>query len=249
MKTKYFILVLASCLATLFTSCSESWPYSEEAYDNTWIDAYPSYISLDEDELNGEFTVSSSDYWYIYSSPSWINISNTSGYGYELVTFTVDENRGNSTRYGYIKIKTSEGITKEAEVEIAQPHTVKAPFTITKVEVANVDYNSNIINNYGSTIYSYQTRFLKPRIYVSVNTPGKYTVNTKLYDSKGTLSTGTSSPTGYSFNNDITLTSTTSYVNLTGWGNSIPGNWPAGQYRWEFWYNNAKIGEKSFTIY
>lgn len=124
MKAKYFILVLVSCLATLFTSCNESWPYSEEAYDNIWISAYPSYISLDEDEFSGGFNVSSSDSWYVYSYPSWVIISNPSGYGgYETVVFVVDENSGNSTRYGYIKIKTSEGITKEVEVEIAQPPT------------------------------------------------------------------------------------------------------------------------------
>ena len=249
MKAKYFIIVLVSCLATLFTSCSESWPYSEDAYDMVWIGVYPSYISLDEDEFSGEFTVESSDYWYIYSYPSWINISNTSGYGYEHVAFTVDENSDNSTRYGHIKIRTSAGLTKETEIEIAQPPTVKAPFTITKVEVANIDYDWNIINNYGSKIYSYQTKYLAPRIYVSVYTPGTYTIYTKLYDPNGKLVYGTSSPAGYTFKEDVALKSTTSYVNLGGWGKNTSGSYSSGQYRWEFWYNGEKIGEKSFTIY
>ena len=345
MKAKYLIFVMVSCLATIFTSCSDSWPYSEEEYNNVWIDVYPSYISLDEDEFSGEFYVSSTDSWYIYDCPSWINISNSYGYGYDDVNFTVDENNGSSTRYGYVKIRTDEGFTKEAEVEIAQPPTVqfeasmsttnysasgdwwyltvkaassrswtisksdswvhlgnsysssysysgkgnedvkiyvdansssysrsskltvkcgsktksititqdgksnKAPFTITSVEVRNVDYNGNAITDFGKTIYSYQTKYLQPKLNITVNTPGTYTVYTKLYRPNGTLSSGTSSPTGYSFSNTETLYSNTTWWRLSGWGSSTAGNWSAGQYKWEFWYNGSKIGEKSFTIY
>ena len=345
MKAKYLIFVMVSCLATIFTSCSDSWPYSEEEYNNVWIDVYPSYISLDEDEFSGEFYVSSTDSWYIYDCPSWINISNSYGYGYDDVNFTVDENNGSSTRYGYVKIRTDEGFTKEAEVEIAQPPTVqfeasmsttnysasgdwwyltvkaassrswtisksdswvhlgnsysssysysgkgnedvkiyvdansssysrsskltvkcgtktksititqdgksnKAPFTITSVEVANVDYNWNYINSYGSKIYSYQTQYLTPRIYVTVYTPGTYKVYVKLLNPNGKLVTGNSSPTGYSYSEDITLNSSTSYKNLMGWGGSTSGHYSAGNYKFEIYYNSEKIGEKSFTIY
>ncbi len=345
MKTNYYILVAVSYLAILFTSCSDSWPYSEEAYNNVWIEVYPSYISLDEDEFSGEFTVNSSDSWYVYDSPSWVNISSSYGYGYDNVSFTVDENDGSSTRYGYIKIRTDEGFTKEAEVEVAQPPTVqfeasmsttnysasgdwwyltvkaassrswtisksdswvhlgssysssysyngkgnedvaiyvdsnpyssrrsstltvkcgaksktitisqdgksnKTPFAITSIEVGNVDYNWNFINNYGTTIYSYQTQYLTPRIYVTVYTPGTYTVYVKLYNPNGKLVTGNSSPTGYSYSYDITLYSSTTYKNLMGWGGSTSGHYSAGQYKFEIYYNSQKIGEKSFRIY
>ena len=74
MKAKNIIRLLVCSLSSIFISCSESWPYSEDAYNNTWIEVYPSYISLDEDEFSGEFTVSSSESWYVYDSPSWINI-------------------------------------------------------------------------------------------------------------------------------------------------------------------------------
>ena len=344
MKTKKYIWVAVSCLAILFTSCSDSWPYSEEAYNNVWIDVYPSYISLDEDVFSGEFTVNSSDSWYIYDCPSWVNILYSYGYGYDNVSFTVNENDGSSTRYGSIKIRTDEGFTKEAEVEVAQPPTVqfeasmstanysasgdwrylsvkaassrswtvsksdswvhlgnsysssntyngkgnedikiyvdansssysrsstltvkcgtktksititqdgksnKAPFVITYIEIGNTDYYGNIINDYGSTIYSYQTRYLTPKLYVSVNTSGTYKIYNKLYKPDGTLSIGTSSPTGYTNSKEVTLYSYTSYVYMYGWGNNTAGHWKAGQYRWEFWYNGEKIGEKSFII-
>ena len=345
MKTKYYFIAALSYIAIFITSCSESWPYSEDAYNKIWINVSPSYIFLDEDELSGEFTVESTDRWYVYDSPSWVNMSSLYGYGYDNVSFTVDENDGSSTRYGHIKIRTDEGFTKEAEIEVAQSPTVQfeasmsrtnysasgdywyltvnaassrswtisksdswvhlgsssstsysysgkgkelvaihvdsnpysskrssvltvkcgsksktititqdgktnyVPFVITSVDVANVTYEGSFINNYGSRIYSYQTRYLKPKLYINVKTSGKYTVYTKLYMPNGSLSTGTSSPTGYSYSNTLTLYSWTTSWELSGWGSNTAGCWSAGKYRWEFWYNGEKIGEKSFTIY
>ena len=345
MKAKYFIFVIVGCLGTLFTSCSESWPYSEEEYKKVWLWGDPSYIALDEDEFTGEFYVHSSDSWDIYDYPSWINLSKYYGYGLGYVNFTVDENYSSSTRYGYVKIRTNEGFRKEAEVQIAQPPTVqfeasmnitnysasgdwwylevkagssqswtisksnswvhlgssysssytysgkgnesvkiyvdansssysrsskltvkcgtktksititqdgnsdKVPFVINSVEVGNIASDGSVINDFGSKIYSYQTKYLKPKLYIKVNTPGTYTLYVKLYDASGKLRTGANSPSGYSYSTTGTLYSNTTWWKLNGWGNDRAGYWGAGQYRWEFWYSGEKIGEKSFTIY
>lgn len=345
MKAKNIIHLLVCCLTSILVACSDSWPYSEEAYNNTWVEVYPSYITLDKDEFSSEFAVKSSESWYVYESPSWINLSEMYGFGYDNVSFTVDENDGSSNRSGYIRIRTNEGFTKEAEVKVSQPPTVqfeasmsttnysasgdwwylsvkaassrswtisksdrwvhlgnsynssysysgkgnenvkiyvdantssssrrssltikcgtktktititqdgkynKAPFTITSVEVGNMNYNGDLINNYGTRIYSYQTQYLSPRIYVTVQTLGTYTIYVKLFNSNGTLVAGNSSPTGYSYSDQVTLDYSTSYKNLTGWGGRRSGFYSSGKYRWEFWYNGSKIGEKTFTIY
>ena len=345
MKAKNIIQLLVCCLTSVLVSCSDSLPYSEEAYNNTWIDVYPSYITLNEDEFSGEFTVNSSHNWYVYECSSWITLSNTYGYGYDFVSFTVGENDDSSDRGGYITLRTDDAFSKEVTVWVSQAPTAqfeatmgntnysaygdwwilsvsaryyrkwtitkseswvhlgssyntsntyngtgsesvriyvdenpysssrsitltvkcgtktkyititqdgkskKAPFVITKVEVGNVDYNWNYINNYGTKIYSYQTQYLTPKIYVTVNTPGTYTVYVKLIGPDGSLIAGNSSPSGYSYSKDITLDSYTSSVVLSGWGASTSGHYSAGQYRWEFWYNREKIGEKYFTIY
>lgn len=345
MKSRYLVLAIV-CLTTFFTSCKESWPYSEEAYNNVWISAYPSYISLNENEFSGDFTISSSDSWYIYDTPYWVNISGSSyGSGYRNVSFTVDENNGSSKRYGDIKIRTNGSFTKGVELQIAQPPTAqfevdmpttnysasgdwwylkikassltswtitksdswvhlgnsysssysysgkgsesvkiyvdanpysnsrssklvvkcgtktksinitqdgkysRTPFEITSIEVGNVNHDFEFINNYGSAIYSYQTQYLTPRIYVNVYTPGTYAVYVKLYDSYGRLVTGQSSPSGYSYNQNIELSSSTKYKNLMGWGGRTSGHYSAGQYKFEIYYNGNKIGEKSFRIY
>lgn len=345
MKAKNIIQLLVCCLTSVLVSCSDSLPYSEEAYNNTWIDVSTTYIYLGEDEFSGEFTVNSSHNWYVYECSSWITLSSTYGYGYDFVSFTVGENDDSSDRGGYITLRTDDAFSKEVTVWVSQAPTAQfeatmgntnysasgdwwnlfvsaryyrkwtitkseswvhlgssyntsntyngtgseyvsiyvdenpysssrsstltvkcgtkteyititqegkanaAPFAITKIEVGNVDYNWNYINNYGTTIYSYQTRYLTPRIYLTVYTPGTYTVYVKLIGPNGTLITGDSSPSGYTFSNKITLDNNTTYKNLSGWGSNTAGFYSAGQYKFEIYYNYKKVGEKSFTIY
>ena len=345
MKAKYIIQLLVCSLTSVLVSCSDSLPYSEDAYNNTWIDADPLYISLGEDEFNGQFIVNSSHNWYVYECSPWINVSNNYGYGYDFVSFTVGENDDSSDRGGYITLRTDDAFSKEVTVWVSQAPTVRfeatmyntnysasgdwwglnisagyyrswtitksdswvhigssdnssysysgkgdecvyiyvdrnpytysrsstltvkcgtksrnititqdgsaynVPFTISSILIGNTDYNGNFINNYGSVIYSYQTRYLTPRLYIDVITPGTYTIYHKLYKPDGTMSTGTNSPTGYTNKKDVTINRNTSYIDMWGWGNNNAGFWGAGQYRWEFWYNGGKIGEKTFTIY
>lgn len=345
MKTKNIIVIAISFLMTLFVSCTDSWPYSENEYNNIYINVYPSYISLDEDDLNGEFTVSSSGSWYIYSTPSWIQTDKSNGLRYDDVAFTATENEGSYKRSGTIRIRTNTFIEKEATIEIRQEPTnifdasmpitdyvadgdwwhlnvkaatsknwtisksvswvhfgnssnssysyngrgdekvkiyvdkntysysrntvltvkcgnksktititqqgasSKARFVINSVEIGNVDYEWNVINDYGRNIYSYQTRYLTPKINITVYTPGTYSIYVKLYNPNGSLMTGNSSPSGYTYKNDVTLYSNTTYYKLSGWGSNTPGHYSSGQYRFEFYYNGEKIGEKSFRIY
>lgn len=123
------------------------------------------------------------------------------------------------------------------------------PFVITKLEVANTDENGEIIQDYGSTIYDFKTKYLKPRITVqSLGGKGDYTVYIKLYKDGG-LRTGSSSPAGYSYDDEITVSGTSSQViTLPGWGSSTAGHWSAGNYRFEIWYGDYCIGSKSFKV-
>ena len=86
------------------------------------------------------------------------------------------------------------------------------PFIITKLEVANADENKNIIQDYGETIWDYKTKFLTPRITVKpFKSTGTYTIFVKLYKD-GSLRTGTSSPSGYSYVNTVTISGNSSQV-------------------------------------
>ncbi len=121
------------------------------------------------------------------------------------------------------------------------------PFLVTKFEVANVEKNGDIIQDYGSSIWDFKTKYLKPRITVRpLKSAGKYTVYVKLYKD-GVLDEG--STAGYSYSDTVTLSGSSSQViTLSGWGRDSAGNWSIGEYRFEVWYNDYCIGSKTFKV-
>lgn len=123
------------------------------------------------------------------------------------------------------------------------------PFIITKLEVANTDENSNVIQDYGETIWDFKTKYLTPRITVKpLKSTGTYTVYVKLYKD-GSLCTGTSSPSGYTYSSKVTISGNSSEVfTLLGWGSKSAGFWSMGEYRFEIWYGDYCIGSKTFNV-
>lgn len=252
MKKTYISITLLAVLAAFgLTSCSESEPYMENLYNSTSFYCYGyGYIGADSNE--GYFEVSSNVSWRASTPDSWIHLSKTSGYGNdygsEKIAFTVDDNTGN-TRYGTINVVTTDGYPSEETIEVTQAKTKTVPFEIYDVKVGNVDYNGNIINNYGSTIWANQTQFLVPRIYVHVYKAGTYTIYYKMYKPTGDLVTISDSPTGYTDSYTYSMYSSSSYFGFYGIGQSISGWWSAGNYKYEFYYDGNKIAEKEFTVY
>lgn len=123
------------------------------------------------------------------------------------------------------------------------------PFIITKLEVANTDENSKVIQDYGETIWDFKTKYLTPRITVKpLKSTGTYTLYIKLYKD-GSLSTGTSSPSGYTHSSKVTISGNSLQVfTLSGWGSETAGNWSMGEYRFEIWYGDYCIGSKTFYV-
>lgn len=123
------------------------------------------------------------------------------------------------------------------------------PFIITKMEVANVEEDGTIIQNYGSTIYDYKTKYLKPRITIKpFKTSGSVKLYIKMFGNNN-LKTGSSSPEGYSYTDTITISGSSSQTfNLSGWGSNTSGHWSAGTYRFEVWYGDYCLGSKTFKV-
>ena len=127
------------------------------------------------------------------------------------------------------------------------------PFEIKSMEFAFKNYNDGIITNYGQKLYSRNSQFIAPRIYVTLlRVPSTDDVlQCKLFRD-GHLETGDDSPNGYTFewtNNLFAPKGTNAYLDLTGWGAPYSGVWPSGNYRFEVYYHDELIGEKSFRIY
>lgn len=123
------------------------------------------------------------------------------------------------------------------------------PFVISDIEIANTSYDGTIETGFGSTIYSSRSMYLTPRIKYVGFTSGSKTIYVKIYNSYGSLSTGSSSPSGYSYSTSLYISTGQNTSQLSGWGSSTRGHWSSGSYRIEIWYNNSCLKSKTFTIY
>lgn len=151
--------------------------------------------------------------------------------------------------YKYIKVLDSakkEVLAKYAEGGSSASSSGPA-VKYNSASVRNEDAEGNPITDYGVTIYSYRTKYLKPRINLTVKKSGNYDIYVKMYGPNG-LTTGSSSPDGYSYKVSKYLSEGTSDVTLTGWGSDTAGHWKAGDYRFEFYLNGKLLGTKYFTV-
>lgn len=124
------------------------------------------------------------------------------------------------------------------------------PFVISDIEIANTSYDGTIETGFGSTIYSSRSMYLTPRIKYVGFTSGSKTIYVKIYNNaSGILSTGRSSPSGYSYSTSFYFSTGQNTFQLSGWGSSTRGHWSSGSYRIEIWYNNSCMKSKTFTIY
>lgn len=124
------------------------------------------------------------------------------------------------------------------------------PIIITDIKIGNVDYDSNVETDYGNTIYSRYTMYLKPQItYTGINPWQSINLKVKWYTPNGSLSRGDSSPSGFSQSEDLYVWSGSNTTTLRGWGNRSKGHWSSGTYRIEIWYEDVCLRAENFTIY
>ncbi len=164
------------------------------------------------------------------------------------------ENRQIKSELDQKKAENSELLGKVEELEKFKEGIIKnrllVPLKIKSVEFANGDSESNIINSFGSTLYRNQLRYLKPRIkFDSFLDYGKdFKIHVKMYRPNGVLDQGSSSPSGYTFSDEIYLKSNSrnQTARLKGWGTKEPGSYSIGTYRFEIWYEGLCL--KSVTV-
>lgn len=116
----------------------------------------------------------------------------------------------------------------------------KGYMEITDVKFANCLDNGTTINEYGSTLYASDMRYLKPRIsYTGVaNGTKDITLYYKLYKTDGSLRQSSSSPAGYTTSKEVTiLPGKNNTLYLPGWGNDNSSVYSVGSQRFELWYN------------
>ena len=187
--------------------------------------------------------------WTTWGVPSWCSIEEKTSNSF---TLRCAANTSSSSRSDYMKVKAGD---KEVRIDISQAGSGSQSsrlMDITRVTYANVDKQSNILNDYGSTLYTDEVRFVRPKVYYKGLVSGSKSVELKMkiYNPDGTLSSGSSSPSGYSWSETKTIYSGDSQsLTLLGWGSETGSTYSkAGTYRLEIWYEGNKLYSSTFEV-
>ena len=122
------------------------------------------------------------------------------------------------------------------------------PVIITDVQIANVYSDGSIETDYGGTLYSRSSMYVKPKItYTGINTGDSLSLDIRLYTPSG-LSRSWTSPSDCSWTESFLICEGSNSQLLLGWGGASMGHWSSGIYRFEFWYGDVCLKAKSFTI-
>ncbi|MDD6777462.1 MAG: SH3 domain-containing protein [Bacteroidales bacterium] len=111
--------------------------------------------------------------------------------------------------------------------------------TIEKVLFGNSDEQSNIIDDYGSTLYT-NTKYLRPKITFSTARRGNTKFEIKITSPSGKVST---------YDTTINITQDSETWNLTGWGNDQGTFYTAGQWKVQFYVDNVLLRTETVTIH
>lgn len=131
------------------------------------------------------------------------------------------------------------------KLEIVSNHY---PIIIKSLKVGNVYADGNLETDFGKTIYAASSMYLIPQIeYIGIKPNQTITLLLKLYR-ENELVSGTSSPKGYSFKQEIS-TLEEGKIGLGGFGGSSKGHWLRGSYRYEVWHSNACLKTLDFYLY
>jgi len=143
--------------------------------------------------------------------------------------------------------KNAELVDENKKLNKQLNEVAQYPIIIKSIKVGNTYKGGTIETNYGNTLYSSTSMFLRPQIeYIALKPNQTITLYLKLYEN-GSLRELTSSISGYSTKDDVYVSSE-GKAELSGWGNEIKGQWPKGNYRYEIWYNGMCLKTVDFTL-
>lgn len=117
------------------------------------------------------------------------------------------------------------------------------------IEIGNMFEGGKMQTNYGQTIYSSETMYLKPRIRYKSYANRSYTFDIKWIKPDGSISRGDSSPAGYSQSKSYYLSYGEGNKGLDGWGGKTKGFWEAGNYAIEIWCKGTLLKRQEFRIH
>ena len=162
-----------------------------------------------------------------------------------------EQGESSSANQYYNRILSLNPNDKIAKRALDSEYAKKGYMEITGITFANVTNDNSILNDYGNALYKEDIRFIKPKVFYNGLSSENKSLELlfKIYGPNGTLSSGSSSPDGYTWKETITLFpgKSKSFVAL-GWGNKDGGTYSAGTHRFEVWYDGNRLYSTSFEV-
>lgn len=144
-----------------------------------------------------------------------------------------------------------EAIEAASRLEREKEAEKSAFMEIQKIEFANLDAKNKVLNDFGSTLYADEMKFLTPRIVYDgiYDLPEIVTFYCVLYDPKGELKTAPDSPTGYTFTNTLLVKpGEDNTFQMRGYGSQTTCVFVPGDYVYELWYQDSLIYQTPLAI-
>jgi hypothetical protein len=121
---------------------------------------------------------------------------------------------------------------------------------IEKIELTNENQSGGFMGNITENTKASEVRYLTPIIMIDTLENGEYDIGVRIINSQGKLSTGSTSPRGFTFvykykKNGGNVNAT---VKIPGWGSNDQSIYTPGHWSIEFWYKGVKINQLWFTL-
>jgi tetratricopeptide (TPR) repeat protein len=129
---------------------------------------------------------------------------------------------------------------------------LEIPIMITSLKIGNVYKDGTVETPYGDKLYSSTSMYLKPQIeFIGLQKCESIKLHTKLYYNETLRSNAKTSPPGYtSLSGDIFVAGNGKQTkDFAAWGSSTQGFFPAGDYRYEIWYNEMLLEAIDFQVH
>jgi archaellum component FlaC len=121
--------------------------------------------------------------------------------------------------------------------------------SVSSISVGNLSSNGQWINKPGERLSASGIRYLGPVITYNSQVNREVTLYVKVIRPDGSLNTGNSSPSGYSYSTTGTISIGNNRTwNLTGWGNDAGGTYSPGSHRIEVWYSGIRLATTTVTL-
>lgn len=126
-----------------------------------------------------------------------------------------------------------------------------AYMNIKRIEFANTHSTGAIINDYGSTLYLTDIKFLTPKISYDglMDSKRRISVFCKIIRPDGGMMYDFNSPAGYTYSHIFNVEpGNGNYYELPPWGSYDDGLFEGGLYRFELWFKDRRVYQTFFEI-